>query len=68
MSSRAFAAQQFDLVIVNAAKTVLVGDRIDDAQEPRKAVGQRSVQIEDGELVSQGEVSCGRRSRSDMRE
>jgi len=46
--------QPLDVLIRDAAKAESVGDIIDRPQEPRKAVGQRAVEIEDGEGVGHG--------------
>ncbi|MHC2294836.1 hypothetical protein ACVIJW_010706 [Bradyrhizobium barranii subsp. barranii] len=47
-------SQRFDFVIRDAAKIEAIGDIVDGAQKPRKAVGQRTVEIEDGEGVGHG--------------
>ena len=47
-------AQRLDLVIGHAAKAEAIGDVVDGAQKPRKAVRQRAVEIEDGEGVGEG--------------
>src|SRR3954463_16530862 len=45
--------QPLDVLIGDATKAEAVGDVVDGAQKPRKAVGQRAVEIEDGEGVGQ---------------
>ena len=44
-------AQGLDVAIRDAAKAEAVGDIVHVAQEPRKAVGQRAVEVEDDEGV-----------------
>jgi hypothetical protein len=46
--------QPLDILIGDAAKAEAIGDVVDGAQKPRKAVGQRAVEIEDGEGVGHG--------------
>ncbi|MGY4488225.1 hypothetical protein ACVWWR_007416 [Bradyrhizobium sp. LM3.2] len=45
--------QSLDILIRDTAKFEAIGDIVNDAQEPRKAVGQRAVEIEYGEGVGQ---------------
>jgi hypothetical protein len=47
--------QPLDILIRDAAEAEAIGDVVDGAQEPRKAVGQRAVEIEDGEGVGHGD-------------
>ena len=44
-------AQLLDVVVLDAAKAEAVGDVVHVAQEPGKAIGQRAVEVEDGEGV-----------------
>ena len=50
--ARAGMTQGFDVAVLrNAAEAEAVGDAVHVAQEPRKTVGQRAVEVEDGEEV-----------------
>ncbi len=53
--------QPLDILVSYAAKAEAIGDIVDGAQEPRKAVGQGAVEIEDGEGVGQRAGFASRR-------
>ena len=46
--------QLLDILIPDAPKAEAIGDVVDGAQEPGKAVGERAVEVEDGEGVGHG--------------
>ena len=48
-------AWRLDVAICHPAKAEAVGDIVDGTQEPREAVDQRAVEIEDDEGVGRGE-------------
>jgi hypothetical protein len=50
--ARSETAQRFDVLIRDAAEAELVGDAIHVAEEPRKAVGERAVEVENDKRVA----------------
>ncbi len=55
--ARSETAQRFDVLIRDAAEAESVGDAIHVAEEPRKAVGERAVEIENDKRVGHG-IDC----------
>jgi hypothetical protein len=50
--ARAERAQVGDLVLLDAAEAVAIGDAVQDAGEPREGVGEGAVEVEDDEAVA----------------
>ena len=51
------APESCDLVLVDSVESELVGQPVGNTNEPAEAVGQGAVEVEDGQLESQGTLS-----------
>jgi hypothetical protein len=51
------ALESCDLVLVDTVESELGGQLVGNANEPAETVGQGAVEVEDGQLESQGTLS-----------